>query len=262
MGEAGEHDAISLCFRLSAEELMRQRGVDDVLVAHNQFFAWVEEHPLVRVSPDVYLLDGPIPRPLPRSWQLWIPGHRPPRFALEVVSEEWKKDYDDNPPKYAQLGCRELVICDPDLLHEANPNPRRVTLQAYRRGEDGAFVKVYSGPGPYRSQELQADVLLRFEGPVVRLRLSFDPEGRELVPIPQEAREQAEREREQAEREREQAEREREQAEREREQAEREREQAERERDEERSRREELELELERLQAQLKGSSESDFPSS
>lgn len=67
----------------------------------------MESEPNVRVSPDAYLLDDPPPRPRPRMWQTWRAGHLPPRFALEVASpENWRKDYEDNPPKYSLLGTR------------------------------------------------------------------------------------------------------------------------------------------------------------
>ncbi len=91
--------------------------------------------------------------PLPASFQTWLPGHRAPRFALEVVSEDWRKDDRDGPPKYAQLGVSELVIFD------ATPTKGRITrfcLQVFRRSADGSFLRVHAGDGPAWSAELEA----------------------------------------------------------------------------------------------------------
>ena len=87
----------------------RERGWTRVYCGGDQFFAWVPSQPLVRVSPDIYLieLDEPGTKSSPDSWQTWLPGHRPPYFAIEVVSRDRKKDYEEAPLKYALLGTRE-----------------------------------------------------------------------------------------------------------------------------------------------------------
>jgi Uma2 family endonuclease len=173
------------------EVLAEERGWKDVLCASDSFFAWIEAEPLVRVSPDVYLLDHPPPRPWPKMWQTWVPGHKAPRWALEIVSDDWKKDYEDNPPKYAQLGTRELVIFDPQAA-AAGPNgngaPVRVPLQVYRRGADGAFVRVYRGNGPAHSEELDAWLVVQRDGGVVRIRIARDTAGADIVPTALEAK--------------------------------------------------------------------------
>ena len=117
----------------------------------------------------------------PPSWQTWRPGHRPPRFAVEVVSRNRKKDYDDAPFKYDQLGTSELVIFDPEGLLRSPPS-RRVPLQLYRRDPKSAFVKVYQGPGPVYSAELDAYLVVRREGNKVRLRIARDAAAQDLVP--------------------------------------------------------------------------------
>jgi hypothetical protein len=174
----------------------------------------------------------------------WLPGHRAPRFATEIVSEEWRKDYDDGPQKYAQLGARELVIFDPDAASGQSRHPERVPLQIYRRTLDGAFARVYVGRGPTPSAELGAFLVIAFEASVPRLRLARDPGGIQLVPTTHEAREAAEGERERERQGREAAEGERE---RER-QA---REAAEGERERERQAREAAEGEIAVLRAEL-----------
>ncbi|HEU4537197.1 MAG TPA: Uma2 family endonuclease, partial [Polyangiaceae bacterium] len=172
MGEAIEQQKSIEVFKASIEELARERGWPALHVGADTFFAWVEREPLVRVSPDVYLLDDPPPPPMPRMISTWQPGHRPPRFAAEIVSEDWRKDYDGGPQKYAQLGARELVIFDPDAASGQARAAERAPLQVYRRTLDGAFARVYVGRGPALSEELGAFLVVTFEASVPRLRLA------------------------------------------------------------------------------------------
>jgi Putative restriction endonuclease len=188
MAHAPEHNEASRIFLTSLVELARERGWQYDRVAADEFFAWVPSEPQVRVSPDVFVTPDAPPPPFPRSWQTWTPGHHAPRFALEIVSEDWKKDYDDNPPKYAQLGVRELAIFDPS----APGKSERFLLQVYRRDADGSFVRVHSGGGPVRSEELGVWLVVQGEGPSARLRLARDAAGADLVPTESEARQAAE----------------------------------------------------------------------
>jgi Uma2 family endonuclease len=188
MGSSFEHGESARIAQSSLVELRRVQEWPSSAVGSDQFFAWRDDQPLVRVSPDVYVLDNPPPPPRPKSWQTWLPGHPPPRFALEIVSDDWQKDYADNPPKYAQLGCRELAIFDPDAVTGA-PGGDRVPLQIYDRAPDGAFALVYAGPGPAPSRELGVFLVARREGPVARVRFAYDAEGSRLVPTEAEARE-------------------------------------------------------------------------
>jgi hypothetical protein len=175
VGESTDHFITIRLLLAALIELARERGWTDRLVAGDQFFGWVPTHPLVRISPDVYILDNP-PAPYPKSFQTWLAGHAAPRFAVEVVSDDWTKDYDDNPPKYDQLGTRELVLFDPDAAHR--PRGRRVALQVFRRDAAGALVCVASGPGPVHSAELDAWLVV---GPDARLHIARDAAGTDLV---------------------------------------------------------------------------------
>jgi Uma2 family endonuclease len=203
MGQSVEqgHDIQEV--RSSLGVLARERAWTRTLVASDNFFAWMESEPNVRVSPDVYLLDDAPPPPWPKMWQTWLPGHKPPRWALEIVSGDWKKDYEENPLKYAHLGTRELVIFDPHAADSA-PNGNghgngddsgtatRVRLQVYRRDADGAFVRAYRGDGPARSEELDAWVVIRREEGMAIPRLARDAAGTDLVPTEEEATRAAE----------------------------------------------------------------------
>ena len=200
MGEATEHALIITDLESSLKVLARERSWRRVLINHDQFFAWLSEEPLVRVSPDVYLLDDPPPRPYPRMWETWREGVHPPRFAVEVVSDEWRKDYDDNPPKYAQLGCRELVLFDPEAALGTTASSKRVPLQVYRLGADGLSMRVYRGPGPAPSRAIDAWLVVVADDGAVTLRVARDDVGLDIVPTAEEASAAERRAREEAER--------------------------------------------------------------
>jgi Uma2 family endonuclease len=194
MSEACEQSEIIKTARSSAEELAREQPPQNTLIGADAFFAWMENEPNVRVSPDLYLLDDPPPPPLPKMWQTWLPGHRAPRFALEIVSNDWEKDYLDNPDKYALLGTAEYVIFDPDAITGVAPKRHeRVPFQVYRREPDGRFVCTYRGAGPVYSVELGAWLVAEHRGQVVRVRLARDAEGKDIVPTTAEARDAADR---------------------------------------------------------------------
>jgi Uma2 family endonuclease len=189
MGESAEQGEIIRILLSTLGVLAAERGWGNVYLGADQFFAWLRSEPLVRVSPDVYLLDEPPPPPLPKSWQTWLAGHKAPRWAVEIVSDEWKKDYEDAPPKYAQLGTRELVIFDPEAARSGSSvGPTRVPLQVYRRDDDGAFVLVYRGEGPIQSEEIDAYLVVQHLGATVRLRVARDARAGDLVPTVEEAK--------------------------------------------------------------------------
>ncbi len=186
MGQGCEQAEIIQSFSAILRVHIERQWWEDAYVGTDAFFAWVPEHPLVRVSPDVYLMrHRPPPPPLPPSWQMWKKGHRPPAFALEVVSEDWKKDYELNPAKYAQLGVTELAIFDPDTSR-----PGRQALQLFRRTADGAFVRTYSGAGPAYADTLDAWLLTVGTPDGERLRLALDQAGTQRVPTEAEWRKQ------------------------------------------------------------------------
>jgi Uma2 family endonuclease len=84
-------------------------------VARNMALRWSEARPQVGVDPDVMLLPSEPPDSAHlRSIRTWVPGHAPPRVALEIVSEGTAdKDYGVGIEKYAASGTRELWIFDP-----------------------------------------------------------------------------------------------------------------------------------------------------
>jgi len=205
MGQHPRQSEAIRVFRDVAVVRAEELGLSEAFIGTDAFIAWVESEPLVRVSPDVYLMPRR-PDPVPASFQLWRPGHEPPILAVEIVSADWKKDYEGAPQKYAQLGCAELVIFDPDAVDREPPRPDRHPIQVYRRSPDGLFLCVHAGPEPAWIDRLQAWGVVRHTDLAPLLRLAYDRTGRELVPTPVE---RAARERDEAARERDEAARER-----------------------------------------------------
>ena len=193
VGQSLEQDDVVDAVRSSLRVRLAELGRGETRVGNDAFFAWVEEAPLVRVSPDVYTLEGGAPDPLPRMIETWRPGHRPPVFALEVVSDDWKKDYEDAPAKYTLLGAEELVIFDADAAR-GSARPPRVPLQVFRRDHDGAFVSVYRGAGPARAERIDSWLVVRPGEKAARLlRLARDAAGTDLVPTAHERADEANR---------------------------------------------------------------------
>ena len=209
MGESSEQHLIIRALLSYLGELAQERGWQDIFIGADQFFAWIESEPLVRISPDVYLLDQPPPRPLPASWQTWLPGHHPPRLAFEIVSEgNWRKDYRNAPAKYAQLGTKELVIFDPEAAAgRVSRFEERVALQVFRRDIDSGFTRIYYGGGPTESEELAAWLVVLRDGNTASLGIARDAKGKSLIPSVEQARRQAEQARTQEQEARQQAER-------------------------------------------------------
>lgn len=162
---------------------VREREISGAYVGGDNFFAWMENEPLVRVSPDAFvLLDAP--QPLPPSFQTWQPGIQAPLIAVEIVSEDWQKDYALGPEKYERLGVQELVIFDPDAAGRVGA---RTVLQIYRRTEDGLFVRMATGAGPLWSEALDAAFVVTTSARGSFLRLAYDAAGRKLLPTRAEA---------------------------------------------------------------------------
>lgn len=178
MGHAGEHDRILNRFRETLSEWVTRKPWPDAYVGSDLFMGWIPKEPTARISPDVYLLDFH-PDPLPDSLQTWRPGHRPPVFALEVVSKDKRKDYVFGPEKYCALGAQELVVFDP----KQETSRERYLIQQWHRTADGDFVRVYTGDGPIYSPQLEAWlVALRTDGRL-EFRVSEDQAGQHVMPV-------------------------------------------------------------------------------
>jgi hypothetical protein len=163
------------------------RGVV-AFVGADQFIYWRQYHPHARIAPDVYVMHGVEPDTEVKSWKLWIDGSVP-SFALEIVSEEWEKDYEEAPIKYQELGVPEVVIFDPGYeLHRDG-----VRWQVYRRLGKRGLLRVEATNGDrVRSRSLGCWLRAVGEGKHLRLRIAEGRQGERLVPTSEE-RAEAER---------------------------------------------------------------------
>lgn len=154
------------------------------LVGSDQFVYWLEGRADRSLGPDLFVLPGEDPDREIDSWRVWAESG-PPTFALEVVSVDKAKDYEEGPPKYGELGVRELVIYDP--LRGTQPRSDRIRWQVHRWGPAG-FVRVEAHDDDrVFSEELQC--WLVEEGPAEspRVRLFGGPNADWRVPTPEEA---------------------------------------------------------------------------
>jgi Putative restriction endonuclease len=175
MGEDFLQRAIAEALRPLIARWFKSRRVK-AFTGADQFLYWVEGDPTRRVAPDVYVLPKVDPESVPSSWQLWEVG--PPSFALEVVSRDVGKDYEDAPAEYAAMGAKELVIFDPGATARSRT---RVRWQVYRRLARRGFVRVAQTMSD-RVEVASLGCWLRAmgEGRDARLRLGTGVDGETL----------------------------------------------------------------------------------
>jgi len=212
-------------------------------VGSDQFIYWREFAPTCSVSPDIYVLPGVSQDIAIESWKVWE-TQVVPSFALEIVTSDYRKDYDESPKRYAELGVQELVIFDPF------PGPQRTALQVFRQTPDG-FQRIEKTSGDrVRSEVLGCFFRVVGDKHEVRLRVGLGTRGDELFPSLAESEQHERRAKEQ---ERQAKEQERQAKEQERQAKEQERQAKEQERqakEQALARVAELELELAKLRGQ------------
>lgn len=188
------HEAIIELLKLVLKHRYR---MPNALVTSNLACRWDPEDRRVGVDPDVILVEpAPPDGEALKALCVWLPGHEPPKLAVEVVSEaNADKDYREGPARMARLGAEELWIFDPELH-----GPRLddlggpYVLQIWRRFAVGDHVdmeRVHAGPTPAYSPALDAWVVVTDGGK--RLRIADDAQGRRLWPTTAEAQMEARR---------------------------------------------------------------------
>ena len=191
----GEHELQTLILevlRPLLEALLKARG----LVAHvgsDQFIYWERGRPDKCLAPDIYVLYGVDQSRVIDSWRVWETD-TVPRFALEVVTSDYRKDYEENIPLYEELGVDELILFDPF------PGRNRIRFQIFRRtgaqnksGRPGLIPVTSTDGDRVRSEVLKAWFVAAGANHDVRLRVGFDPNGAELLPTASEQAETANR---------------------------------------------------------------------
>jgi Uma2 family endonuclease len=137
----------------------RYAAAPDVWVGGNFFLYYERGNRKARVSPDVMVAMGVVPRQR-RRYLLW--EEKPPSLIIEVTSlESRRKDLEFKKPLYERLGAKEYVLFDP--LGEY----LRPSLQGFRllRG------RYHSIPLEPAGSLVSRTTGLRFQREGVRLRL-------------------------------------------------------------------------------------------
>ena len=167
-------------------------------VGADQFIYYRKHDPVRRFAPDIYVLPGLSPDTRVRSWKTWVDGPCPP-FVLEVVSSNWRKDYEEMPAICDEAGVSELIVFDPSFSER--PGGEGARFQTYRRSETGTLERVDRHDGD-RTWSESLGLWLRTAGfgDRTRLRIASGIDGEEMIPTAEEA-ERAEKEAERAEKE-------------------------------------------------------------
>jgi hypothetical protein len=158
----------------------------EVFVGSNQFFYYKQGDPRSVVAPDVYVIDGVSLHPTEvKSWKTWEHDGKAPTLALEIVSDEYRKDYGDKlVERYQDLGVRELVRYDP--LHMVGR--KRELFAHFVRDEQGRLMR---RPTFGDRVQLASYDLWLVHGPHDVLRLGVGPKGASPWPTAQEKNAQA-----------------------------------------------------------------------
>lgn len=138
MGETGFHYYVTRQLVELLANYLESTGAPAV-VGGEQFFYYRRGEPSAVVCPDAYVIDDATlaVRDID-NWKLWERGGKAPTLAVEVVSDEFKKDYADSfLDRYQQLGVRELLRYDP----LATRSRKRQLLSHFVRDERGRLIQ-------------------------------------------------------------------------------------------------------------------------
>lgn len=120
MGESGLQKWVCDLFIGLLRSFLLENEDRPMLVGGNQFIYLREGDVDLRLAPDIYIIEDETARIEDiKSWRMWEHEGKGPSLAIEVVSDEYEKDYDPAQlERYQQLGVRELFRYDPEFyLH-------------------------------------------------------------------------------------------------------------------------------------------------
>jgi hypothetical protein len=167
-------------------------------IGSDQFVYWDPTDPRQCLAPDAFVRLG-IPDEPFRVWKVWERGA--PDLAVEILSDSDERDRDlaGKLEKYRRLGVRELVCFDAEREPASLRIWGTVDGDLVERKVEGLAAPSHCLPATW---VVVSDATSR-----AMLRLSRDPEGKDLLPTPAEhERRRAEHERRRAEHERHRAE--------------------------------------------------------
>jgi len=175
MGETSDHYwAAHDLVALLADYVRRNRV--PAVVGSDQFFYFKRGDPRAVVCPDLYIIDGEANNLKIDSWKVWEHGGKAPTLVLEIVSDEYAKDYADHLiDRYEQLGAREFIRFDPQHAR----NPRRKLLSQFLRNDAGRLIEQPTQPDRIRSRSYD---LWFVHQPDDTLRIAQGPNGAKLWP--------------------------------------------------------------------------------
>ncbi len=174
------HDAIvELLVRIMKNRVRMMEA--NALIARNLGCRWNPGDARVGTDPDVVWIEPAPPEGREfKTLQVWLPTHRPPRVAVEVVSEVTARmDYLQAPVRCARLGARELWVFDPKHFGPSDTGGP-FTVQVWRLSDDPSLPvptidRIHAGDGPAYSPELDAWLHVTDGG--LRLRIAADRNG-------------------------------------------------------------------------------------
>lgn len=156
---------------------------DRVFVGADQFIYYQQYDPTKRYAPDVYVVPGVPQDTVVGAWKTWERDPAP-CFALEVVSSNWQKDYEQVPRRCAEIGVGELVVFDPHYRRRRKRPGAR--WQVFRSTPAGFCALDRTNDVRVWSQALGCWLVSVGEGTGTRVRLATGTDF-ELVPTPEEA---------------------------------------------------------------------------
>ncbi len=183
MGEGELQRLMIELLRPMLARFLAERG-DVAHVGANQFLYWVQFEPTHCIAPDLYVLPGIPQSRVEKAWKLWN-ERVVPSFCLEIVSNDFEKDYVSIPAACAEIGVAELVIFDP----EASLGSDRVTWQVFRRQKKGDRLQQIARTDRemIRSDKLGCWLTVVGRGTEQRIRVARDANGQDLYPTDAEA---------------------------------------------------------------------------
>ena len=183
-GETEWHRAVCLLLWSLARRWASLRRLR-VHVGWNQFVYWAQHEPTRNIAPDLYVIPGlevgPEGLDVVKTWE-----HGVPSLVVEIVSTDWRKDYEETPRRCAEMGVRELIVFDAKAPRARQPE--RVRWQVFRRVGRRGLIRVEVATGDrVRSKILGAWLRAVGTNGSLRVRLGVGPDGTELLPTGEEA---------------------------------------------------------------------------